>query len=88
VGTKSARKRARLRELDPGNPDCLRAFLALLNFERQFVARAELVELHIHEFVGVKEDILLLSFDLDESEALLGENGYDASLHVGANWCT
>lgn len=70
-------------ELDPGNPDCLRTFVTLLFFERQLVAEVKLIELHIHKFVGVEEEILLASFDLDESEALFGEAGNDSLLlHV------
>jgi len=71
-------------ELDPGNPDCLRTFVTLLNFERQFVAHVELVELYVHKLVGVEEEILLLSFDLDEPKALLGEAGNDSCLHMVA----
>ena len=71
-------------ELDSRNSNRLRTFVTLLNFERQFVAKVKLVELHVYKLVGVEEEILLLSFDLYEPEALLGEAGNYSLLHVVA----
>ncbi len=68
-----------------GNPRDLyglRTLVALLNLELQGVALLEVIERRIHQLVGVEEEVLLLSFDFDESEALIGETSYDAFLHV------
>ena len=54
-------------------------FTALLSLSIQ--ARAEVVKLHVLKFVHVEKEILFLTFDRDETEALVCKTGDCSFLH-------
>lgn len=69
------------RSLDLANVDCVWAFRAVSNLERNRVSLLDLVERNVLELVGVEEKVLCLAITLDEAESLVGLLGYNSLLH-------
>ena len=69
------------RLLDSADLDRVGSFRTVRNFKGHLVAFAKLIELYVHELVGVEKEILFLSFDLDEPETLFSESGDCSFLH-------
>jgi hypothetical protein len=67
--------------LDLAYFDRVRSFRTLADLKADLVSFAELVELYVHELIGVEEEILLLSFARDKPETLVGETGDSSFLH-------
>jgi hypothetical protein len=67
--------------LDLAYLEGVRAFWALTDFKAHLVSFAKLVELYVLEFVHVEKEILFLSVDGDETEALVCKTGDCSFLH-------
>ena len=73
--------RGRLNELSAADLDSVWALWAVRNLERKLVALAEFVKHNAYELVGVEEEILLHTFDLDETESLVRKTSNSSCLH-------
>ncbi len=62
--------------------DRVRALRAFCDLEDESIAFTKFVEAYADELIRVEEDILLLTFDLDEAEALIGELFDSSFLHT------
>jgi hypothetical protein len=65
-----------------GDVDRVRAFFALCDLELQGITFAKFVEGYAAELLGVEEDVLLLTFDFDETEAFVRELLDFSCLHM------
>ena len=71
-----------VRLLRAADLDCVRALVALTDFEGERVAFTKVVERDADKLAGVEEEILLLAIALDEPETLIGETGDSSCLHM------
>ena len=72
--------------LGAGDGRCGETFLVLHDLEGDGVADLEFIVRHADELLGVEEEILLLSFDGDESESTIRER-LDSTGHDGSLMC-
>ena len=74
--------------LDLANANCVLSLRAVGYLELNHVSCTELIEPDVHELVGMEEEILLHTLDLDETEAFLVESSDCSFLHRMYVRCT